>query len=358
MLRGSWLVRAGVVALPLLLGWIVADGMSWKPRILRVRDGVTSLAFAPDGERLAVGTAGNQVSLWTLRYNHRQWQRVAPLAGERVVFSPNGTTLASSAINAELCDSTTGHVLNTLPQHAFDNSTDTLAFWPDAVTLAVDSHSANPLGSRTCTLLLYEARSSRLRRTVQISVPRDYGISSTLLSPDGATAATGVVRWLHRPHEERLLSSAVPEDREIWLWEVRGGAIGKLKAVLRHPATVAHHDIYPVTFSPDGRWLLGLSLGSENPPQAYLWEARSGRLKHTFSATAALVTAAISPDSQTVAGGASDGSVQLWDVATDRPTRTIRAAHEVAVSVLAFAPDSATLATGSADETVKLWRVR
>ncbi|MBV9469500.1 MAG: hypothetical protein JO316_01170 [Abitibacteriaceae bacterium] len=359
MLRRSWLVRTSIVGLPLLLGWIVADGVSWKPRILRVHDGVTALAFAPDGERLAVGTSGNQVSLWALRYSRLQWQHKVRWAGQRVAFAPDGVTLASSGIDTQLWDSTTGHTLRALPERPWNNSTDTLSFWPDATTVAVDSHIAGPLGSRACAILLYDIHSSHLRRFMWIMVPRDYGISSALLSPDGSTVATGVVRWLHRPHEEHLLSSAVPEDREIWLWDVRRGTAGQRIAVLRPPATGAAHDIYPVGFSGDGRFLLGLSLGSENLPQAYLWDARSGQLKHTFAQSgAAPVAAAISPDSQMLAVGGLDGSVQLWDVATNRPTRTISAAHEAAASVLAFAPDGTTLATGSADETVKLWRVR
>lgn len=63
---------------------------------------------------------------------------------------------------------------------------------------------------------------------------------------------------------------------------------------------------------------------------------------------------AYAPGGQTLATGASDASVQLWDSATRRLTRTL-SGHEDAVCALAFHPAGGTLASGSFDQTVRLW---
>lgn len=69
---------------------------------------------------------------------------------------------------------------------------------------------------------------------------------------------------------------------------------------------------------------------------------------------------AFSPDSKTLATGAQDNHVRLWDVATRKPRLAI-AAHlaPAGVSRLAYFPDGKTLASASwaGDGTVKLWDV-
>lgn len=65
---------------------------------------------------------------------------------------------------------------------------------------------------------------------------------------------------------------------------------------------------------------------------------------------------AFSPDGQTIAGGISDKTIKLWEVATGRELTTLRG-HSSVVLTVAFSPDGRTLASGSTDNTVKVWDI-
>ena len=56
-----------------------------------------------------------------------------------------------------------------------------------------------------------------------------------------------------------------------------------------------------------------------------------------------------------LASGASDNTVILWDVATQRRLATLKE-HTGWVQAVAFSPDGTMLASGAEDGTVLLWR--
>jgi WD40 repeat protein len=65
----------------------------------------------------------------------------------------------------------------------------------------------------------------------------------------------------------------------------------------------------------------------------------------------------VQPDDTSLASGAWDKVVKLWDVATGKERSRFQG-HAGQVMAVAFAPDGHVLATGSRDGTVKLWEVR
>ncbi|MBW4496618.1 MAG: trypsin-like peptidase domain-containing protein [Oscillatoria princeps RMCB-10] len=68
-----------------------------------------------------------------------------------------------------------------------------------------------------------------------------------------------------------------------------------------------------------------------------------------------VLSAAISPDGQTVVSGGKDGSIQLWDLRTGQRKKALTGSK--AVYSLAITPDGQTLASSSAEGTVKLWNL-
>jgi len=70
----------------------------------------------------------------------------------------------------------------------------------------------------------------------------------------------------------------------------------------------------------------------------------------------AVISVAVSPDSNYVATGSRDKSAKLWDLNTGREVRSFLG-HEYSVTTIDFSKDGNTLMTGSSDGTVRFWDV-
>ena len=84
------------------------------------------------------------------------------------------------------------------------------------------------------------------------------------------------------------------------------------------------------------------------------------RLDHTrviLRHPAAVSAVATSPDGRTLATGAADGAIRLFDAATGRSSGTPLTGHRGSVNALAFDPESGVLASGGDDHTIRLWNV-
>ena len=114
------------------------------------------------------------------------------------------------------------------------------------------------------------------------------------------------------------------------------------------------------TISADGRFMAAL-VTSQDPATHTLvrsvWVRNlldGGLVRTIVENTAEIDSLAISADGATLATGATDGHVQLWDVASGASRSTIKLDLR-SVPLLAFAPDGKTLAIGALGGKITLW---
>ena len=237
-----------------------------------------------------------------------------------VAFSPDGKTLATGSTYGavKLWDATTKTNIATL---GATEAVPSVAFSPDGATLAT--------GSWNGVVKLWDATTKTNIATLEATGE----VSSVAFSPDGATLATGA--W----------SGAVK------LWDAATKTnIATLEGPRFEDGVYSAAFFPAVAFSPDGTILAAGTVDGV----VKLWDATTKTNIATLGATGAIYAVAFSPDGATLATGRRT-TVQLWDIATRTNIATLEATGKV--SSVAFSPDGTILAAGASDDTIQLWDV-
>jgi WD40 repeat protein len=306
---------------------------------LRYEAAVSTLAFSPDGQILAVaggaraevgpqpviaGARVPQKNIWFWKIGTAEPPAV--LHGHddvicSVAFSPDGRTLASGCEDHSVALWDVASKRRKALWTGHNDAVVAVRFSPDDSILAT--------GSRDNTIKLWDATKLAAMPLATLS-GHESTVYSLSFSADG-----------------KLLASA-SADRTVRVWQ------------LATRLSVAQPDSFKgtcrsVEFSPDGRLLAAASADRT----VHLWNAANGKAPFEKEATlfgykSALNSLAFSPDGKTLAAGSEDASIILWSLSTKQEVAAF-AGHRGGVSCVAFAPDGNVLATGSNDQTVKLW---
>jgi WD40 repeat protein len=292
-------------------------------------DGIMSLAFSPDGRRL-VAAAGNKiVKVWDVTTQ----KETLVLRGHKdsvtsVAFSPDGWRLASGSADGavKVWDATAPAEAVTL-EPPFGSITD-IAFDPDGRKLAV-------------------AGDDRVVRVVDTTT----GMAVCTLAGHCA-AVLGVA---YSPDGRRLAS--VGYDRTVRVWDATNGF--ELFCLRGHTASIR-----AVAFSPDGQRLASISRGPAGggqpvPGETMIWDLSKGSTVLTLPGRTepgnlrVLAHLAFSPDGERLA--TTDGrTVRVWNADTGQESLTLPSL-EGFVQRMAYSPDGSRLAAVSQDGSVKVW---
>jgi len=309
-----------------LLGTLLRPTPRLVRRLAGHSESVMSVVFSPDGTTLASGSRDDTVRLWDVKTRRPIGEPLAGHGGSvaSVAFSPDGTTLASGSSDhtVRLWDVHTRRPTGErLAGHT--GNVESVAFSPDGTTLASAGLDK--------TIRLWDVKTGQ-----PIGEPlgghTDY-VESVAFSPDG-TLASGSI------------------DETIRLWDVQ------TRRQLGEPLTGHTKGVLSVAFSPDGTTVAS---GSADDT-VRLWDVQTLRPIGDPLAghTGGVWSVVFSPDGTTLASGGRDQRVRLWDVKTRRPIGEPLAGHPGVVLSVAFSPDGTTLASssGGADDTVRLWDVK
>ena len=291
---------------------------------------VSSIAFSPDGQLLASGSADDgTIKLWDIETGQNTAIFTAkPEDGSSmlcVVFSPDGTKLAvGSAEGIKLLEVSTGQHIYTrqhinLGELEYSAHIFSVAFSPDGRKLASASWDGVKWDAETGQNI------TTLRGHTRV-------VDSVAFSPDGLTFASNSVDGAQ-------------------VWEVATG---------RHITTLSGSPnfVTSIAYSPDGTRLATGSANARNAEHTIkLWDVETGQNLTTLQGHTDLVTTVVySRDGTLLASGSKDKTVKLWAVSTGENIATLQG-HEKLVFSVAFSPDGTKLASGSEDTSIRLWEI-
>ena len=360
--------------------------------------GVYSVAFSPDGQTLASGSY-HEVILWDVENG----EYIATLEGHgglvhSVAFSSGGTTLASGAWSdktIKLWDVVTKQNIATFRGHT--NLVYSVAFALDGMLLAS--------GAKDHTIRLWDVSEwtqPRPNKLVKISgdnqqgmpgaelvnpliveVIDQYGaplqgaqVAFTVTSGDGKLSGRFTVENTTTDANGRAQSMLTPgpgiNTVEISFpgIEVIFNAVG-----IGTPTTPVMGGDYQTWHLPDGaisrlgKGLTGegdravaFSLDSQHLAVSsgigiWLYDVATSREVALLTGhTDGVRSVAFSPDNRTLASGAMDATIRLWNFVTGEYITTFEG-HRSWVNSVAFSSDGTILASGSEDNTIRLWDV-
>lgn len=220
--------------------------------------------------------------------------------------------------------------------------------------------------------------------------------------PAGSFARLGTARMRHgieindlvfAPDGLSFASAGLGDGPEVRLWETATGKELRRLVPVKNPMG-ASLLVGPIAYSPDGKYLVGVSL------EFHLWELATGkdlrrwgdlgtqtravvfspdgteiaaadgsnglRIYEAASGKERLVlktavlhqpygqSIAFSPDGRRLAVGGEDRSMHVWDTGSGEELLSCPG-HSGRIFAIAYSPDGKTIATGSADKTVRVW---
>jgi WD40 repeat protein len=314
-----------------------------RPLTFTGHDGwVFGLAFSPDSRSVVSGgslkSTRNHLMLWDATTGVPSVSFAgADAQVTSVAFRPDGLRLATGCADGtdgtvRIWDPRTGTLVRTLPRQP--RALSAVKYNPDGrylATATTNLYSPPAYSTEPGEVTIWDAATGRPIRRLE---GHTVGVFDVTFSPDGRYVATscadGLVRiWdLSRPSPE-------PETR------------------LKHATQVRQ-----VVFLPDGRRIAtaGGTLFSSYV-EVKIWDFTTRQLLHELRGHTGRVRGlACSPDGRRLATASDDRTIKLWDTTTGQEVFTLRG-HSGPVLSVAFSPDGRGIVTGGNDSEVKVWDI-
>lgn len=287
-----------------------ADSKTREPAV------VTAVAVSPDGQMLAAAGDDHLVHLFSLAEGrlqqslrgHSDWIR-------SLSFSRDGARLASGGDDHRVC--------------LWEIPSGRLAKKVGASDRAIYCVKYSPDGQRLATVGFDR----------QLKLYDSAGDLSTVLACPGAD-----MRAVAFSSDGSLLATA-GRSGQVRVWDVSAQNIV-------FDRNIQEPRIRTLAFASDASHLAVAG----DMQQVVFLDCRNGQTLGTIPNPAGRIHAMVYTAPHILATGASDNSIQLWDVTSGREERRL-GGHHGSVTALAFEPRSGLLVSGSYDTTVRVWQL-
>ena len=338
----------------------------------QVNGSITALAWAPDGQHLAVayGMDTNLILIWNAQTGKvdQKIERFYSTVG--LGWSTDGKTLLGpqsldGQINA--ISISTGHVLRSLGGHA---SADTFLTWTQEGLVSTNG----------ATLSWWNPQSGELERQEIIGDAQEWVISWPPTDPETYLfVSSGQTHEVGTLSSKRSLLGDNPPYPFSSVWSLDGSRVadptrvwdavtGQLVAQLQDPTQQQVPD--QVAWSPDGKRIASADSLNMQPP--VIWDAQTGELLLTLQVETGELKPlwlglAWSPDGKKLAAvgslmdpanGSDKGMILIWDAKTGQQEQLLTTGmNGYRLLAVAWSPDSRFLACGTTGSELFVWNM-
>jgi eukaryotic-like serine/threonine-protein kinase len=294
-----------------------------KATLCKRRSLISSVSFSSNGSLLAVTTDDGEISIWDIASaKMASPAQESTISYPRAVFARRGDLLAyPNQTNVVICQGNLSKEVRRLPVGG-DLSSVELAFLSETRLLTARHNGTN-------NIAIWDTTSGVAVTNFGASIYNEGQGVRFVATSDGG------------------LMAIVPKDRVVRVVDVARG-MGEWSFRAAEELTTA------MAFSPDGR-ILAIG-GGYTESAIKLWDVETHQLIGQLDGHRSWITYLMFLPDGRLASASADQTVRLWDIQSRRSLGTFRG-HQSEVRSLDVSPDGRTLASGAKDGTVLLWDV-